>query len=246
MENILAKVGSLTVTDREVEEFLAELGQRGKSYNSPEGRKAILEQLIASKLLLIDARHNLYETEPEFKAELARVRESLLINYAGSKVLSSVKVTDDEAQAYYEKNKDQFLGDDSANADHILVETEEQAAEILEKINTGAITFADAAKEYSSCPSRERGGNLGDFNRGQMVPEFDEAVFSMSEDEISPPVKTQFGYHIIKLNKKTVAEIIPYEEIEGEIKNMLLGEKKREAYDRKINQLKILYPVELL
>ena len=91
MDKILAKVGALTVTEREVDEFLAELGQRGQGYNTPEGRKAILEQIISSKLLLLDARHNLLETEPEFKAELAKLRENLLINYAGNKVLAAVK-----------------------------------------------------------------------------------------------------------------------------------------------------------
>ena len=72
MDKILAKVGTLTVTEKEVDEFLMELGARAQGYNTPEGRKAVLEQIISSKLLLLDARHNLLETEPEFKAELAR------------------------------------------------------------------------------------------------------------------------------------------------------------------------------
>ena len=108
MDKILAKVGALTVSEREVEEFLAELGQRGQGYNTPEGRKAILEQIISSKLLLLDARHNLLETEPEFKAELAKLRENLLINYAGNKVIAAVKVSDEDVKKYYEDNLDKF------------------------------------------------------------------------------------------------------------------------------------------
>ncbi len=246
MDKILAKVGALTVTEREVDEFLAELGARGQGYNTPEGRAAILEQLISHKLLLLDARHNLLETEPEFKAALARMRENLLINYAGEKVLTAVKVNEDEVRKYYDEHKETFMAGESVNADHILVDTEEKANEILARINAGDIDFAAAASEFSTCPSGKRGGSLGDFTRGQMVPEFDSAVFAMSEGEIRGPIKTQFGYHLIKLNSRKEATVTPFEDVKGELENALLSEKRREAYARKINQLKIVYPVEML
>ena len=247
MDKILAKVGTLTVTEKEVDDFLAELGARGQGYNTPDGRRAILEQIISSKLLLLDARRNLLETEPEFKAELAKLRENLLINYAGNKVLAAVTVSDTDVRKYYEDNIDKFRQGETVNADHILVDSEEKALEILGKIESGEISFADAAREYSSCPSGQRGGNLGDFGRGQMVPEFDTAVFELAEGEITKtPVKTQFGYHLIKLNSKSESSVMPYEEIAAQLTEMVLGEKRREAYERKINQLKILYPVELI
>ena len=247
MDKILAKVGALTVSEREVDEFLAELGQRGQGYNTPEGRKAILEQIISSKLLLLDARHNLLETEAEFKAELAKLRENLLINYAGNKVISAVKVNDEDVKKYYEDNLDKFKQGETVNADHILVDSEEKALEILAKIESGEINFGDAAREYSSCPSGQRGGNLGDFGRGQMVPEFDKAVFELEVNEVTKtPVKTQFGYHLIKLNSKSESTVMPYEEIAPQLTEMVLNEKRREAYEKKINQLKILYPVELI
>ena len=248
MENkILAKVGALTVTEKEVEDFLVELGARGQGYNTPDGRRAILDQIISSKLLLLDARHNLLETEPEFKAELARLRENLLINYAGNKVLAAVKVSDEDVKKYYEDNIDRFKQGPTVNADHILVESEEKALEILAKIESGEVSFADAAKEHSTCPSGQRGGNLGDFGRGQMVPEFDTAVFELEVGEMTKaPVKTQFGYHLIKLNSKSDESVMPYDEIAPQLSEMVLNEKRREAYERKINQLKILYPVELV
>ena len=109
------------------------------------------------------------------------------------------------------------------------------------------MSFGDAAKEYSSCPSGQRGGNLGDFGRGQMVPEFDKAVFELEVGEITKaPVQTQFGYHLIKLNSKSDSTVMPYEEIAPQLTEMVLNEKRREAYERKVNQLKILYPVELI
>lgn len=246
MNDILATVGGISITENDVNEFLAGLGPRGQSYNNPEGRRVVLEQLIASKLLLLDARRNLYEAEPEFKAELAKLRESLLISYATEKAISQAKVSDKEAEDYYNQNKERFVTEESVNASHILVDSEELALEILAKINAGEVSFEDAAREHSSCPSKANGGNLGDFGKGQMVPEFDVAVFAMEVGEISKtPVKTQFGYHLIKLNGKKDAETMPFAELAGEIKDALLQEKRRSAYESKINQLKILYPVDL-
>ena len=247
MEKILAKVGSLTVTEAEVDQFLAALGQRGQAYNNPQGRKVILEQLIGQKLMLLDARRNLFEGEAEYRAQLAKLKDQLLISYAQNKITSAVSVNDNEVREYYDNNQEKFASGESVNASHILVDSEEKAVEILEKINSGEITFEDAAKEYSSCPSKENGGNLGDFGRGQMVPEFDSAVFAMEVGEISEkPVATQFGFHLIKLNSKNESSVMPFEQIEDQLKEMLLEKKARDAYESKINQLKIMYPVDFV
>ena len=245
-ERILATVGGIQVTDKDVDELLMSLGQRGQAYNTPEGRKMLLGQVINNKLLLLDARRNLYEADPAFREQLARLKDSLLISFAGEKALAGVTVTDAEAKAYYDENKEQFNQGETVNASHILVSTEEKAREIYAEIASGAKSFEEAAKEYSSCPSKENGGNLGDFGRGQMVPEFDTAVFEMEVGEITAePVKTQFGYHLIKLVSKSESKETPYEEIKEEIKGALIGEKRRKAYESKINQLKILYPVDM-
>ena len=247
MSKVLANVGGFPITEDDVNEFLLRLGQRGQSYNNPEGRKVILEQLVGNKLLLLDAKRNLFEAEPAFKAELAKLKDNLLTNYAGEKIVSAVNVTDAEAKEYYEANKDKFVSEESVSASHILVDTEQKALELLAKINAGEISFEDAAKENSSCPSGQNGGSLGEFGRGQMVPEFDKAVFEMEVGTVSAaPVKTQFGYHLIKLNSKKSAEPMAYEQISEEIKNGLLGEKRQKAYESKINQLKILYPVDFM
>ena len=246
MNNVLATVGGMPITEEEVNAFLEGLGPRGQAYNNPEGKKAVLGQLVANKLLLLDARRNLYEAEPAFKAELAKLRDNLLISYAADKAVASATVTDKDAEDYYNQNKSRFMTEESVNASHILVDSEEKALEILTRIKSGEISFEQAAMESSSCPSKANGGSLGDFGRGQMVPEFDTAVFAMEVGEITDsPVKTQFGYHLIKLNAKNAAEEMPFAEIAPEIKNALLQEKQRAAYESKINQLKILYPVDM-
>ena len=246
-DKVLATVGGIAVTEKDVDELLMTLGQRGQAYNNPEGRRIILQQVIGNKLLLLDAKRNLYEAEPAFREQLNRVKDNLLISYAGEKAFASVTVSDKEAEEYYEANKEQFKQGETVNASHILVDSEEKAKAIYEEIISGAKTFEEAAREYSSCPSKESGGNLGDFGRGQMVPEFDTAVFEMEVGEITAePVKTQFGYHLIKLVSKSDSKETPYAEIKDEIKAGLLGEKRRKAYESKINQLKIMYPVDML
>ena len=246
MENkILANVGGIAITNKDVDEFLAGLGQRGAGYNTPDGRRAVLNQLVANKLLLLEARKNLYETEADFKAQLAKFKESLLTSYAMEKALATVTVSDSDIEEFYNNNTDRFMGEETVSASHILVATEEEAREIYVRIASGESSFEEEALAHSTCPSTANGGNLGEFGRGQMVPEFDVAVFAMEVGEItSEPVKTQFGYHLIKLNEKNEASITPLDEIRDELKNVLLDEKKQKAYESKINQLQILFPVD--
>lgn len=243
-EKILASVNGKNITEADIDATLAAMGQNAQRFNNPQGRAMVLEQLINQKLFLLDAARNLYEREPEFKAELARVKEDLLTNYAISKVVNQVRVSDTDAKAYFDENPDQFIGEETVNASHILVDNEEKANELLEAIKSGSISFEDAAKENSSCPSSANGGCLGDFGHGQMVPEFDQACFEMEVGEVRGPVKTQFGYHLIKLNSKSAAEPIKFSEVCEQIKAQLLNNKQKEAYQHKVNQLKILYPVD--
>lgn len=244
-DKILANVAGIPVTESEVTGMVSELAARGQNYDNPQGRAVILEQLISNKLLLADARKNLYEHSPEFKAQLEKVKEDMLVNFAMAKALESVKVpTDDEVKAYYEENKDKFVSGESVNASHILVDSEEKANALLGDITSGKISFEDAARQHSSCPSSENGGNLGEFTRGQMVPEFDQAVFSMNEGEVKGPVKTQFGYHLIKLNSKNAAKPFEFADIKEQIKQMMYKERQQKALQSKINQLTILYPVD--
>lgn len=246
MENkILAKVGELVVTESEVNEMVAKMMQTGQNLDNPQGRAMLLEQLIANKLFLLEATKNMYEYNAEFKAQLQKVKEDMLVNFAMSKALESVKpATEDEIKAFFEENKEHFVAGESVNASHILVDSEEKANEILNKINAGEISFEDAAREESSCPSSENGGNLGEFTHGQMVREFDEAVFKMTVGEVAGPVKTQFGYHLIKLNAKNEEKPYAFEEIKGQLGDMVMKDKKQKAFQSKINQLKILYPVD--
>ena len=241
---VLANVNGKPITEDDVTRFIAAMGRNAQAYNNPQGRAAVLEQLIAQRLFLLDAQRNLYEREQAFKDQLAAVKEQLLMEYAIGKCVESVRVTEEDVRGYYDTHKDELNPGETVNASHILVDSEERATELLNAITAGEITFEDAAKENSSCPSSAQGGNLGDFGRGQMVPEFDSACFDMEEGEVRGPVKTQFGYHLIRLNRKNPAEPLSYNDVRAQLYEQMTREKQQAAYQSKINQLKIMYPVD--
>jgi len=247
MENnnrVLARVAGQPITELELQEAIAQMGARGRNYNTPEGRKAILDQLIAQKLFLVDAKKTMMEYDPQFKAQLAKVKDDLLFQFAVSKTLEKVKVTDDDVKKFYESNPEQFEGQPTVAASHILVDSEEQANEIMGKIQSGEMTFENAAMEFSTCPSAGRGGSLGEFGRGQMVAEFDQACFEMQVGELRGPIKTQFGYHLIRLDAANEAKPVKLEEVKESIREHLMTEKGHQAYQTRINQLKLMYPVD--
>lgn len=243
-DRVVAQVAGNPIMESDIDEALMQMGARAQNYNNPQGRAAILENLIARRLFLLDAQKNLMEREPEFKEQLKRVKDDMLTNYAIQKSVEKVRVSDDEVKKFYDENPDKFETGTVYNASHILVDTEEEANEIGAKIASGEISFEDAAKQYSGCPSGKEGGSLGDFAHGQMVPEFENACAEMEVGTVSAPVKTQFGYHLIRLNKKEDGGVMKFADAKDEIKEALMGQKQQAAYQSRINQLKILFPVD--
>lgn len=241
---VLARVGGKAITSQDVDAAIAAMGQRGQNYQTPKGREIVLDQLIGHQLILMDAKRNLMDREPAFQNELNRMKDELLTSYALEKITSKITVTDDEAQKFYDENPDMFNAGETFNASHILVDTEDEANRILSQLNAKELTFEEAAKANSKCPSAAEGGSLGDFGKGQMVPEFEQACEKLAPGEISCPVKTQFGYHLIRLNSKGEAKPMNFADVKEQIKGYLVGQKQAAAYQSKVNQLKILYPVD--
>ncbi len=155
----------------------------------------------------------------------------------------TVEVADEQVKEYYDSNPDEFKEEETVEASHILVKADEnaeeavveekrkQAAEILEKARGGE-DFAELAKKYSEGPSKDNGGSLGAFGRGQMVKSFEDAAFAMKPGEISEPVRTRFGWHIIKLEKRNDAKTFTLEESTERIKQKLAKDlAKNKAYE---------------
>ena len=241
---ILASVSGHSITEEDVARFIAAMGERGAAYNTPEGQKLVLEELIAQKLFLADAKKSLLEYEDGFKKRLADIKDRLLVDYAMEKLLGKITVNDADVKKYYDEHENEMKSGESVSASHILVDDEAVATALLEKIRAGEVTFEDAARAHSTCPSKENGGSLGTFGRGQMVPEFDTACFEMEVGELRGPVKTQFGYHLIRLDGKNASENIPFDAVKEEIRRRLIAEKQQATYRSRVNQLAILFPVD--
>jgi len=146
---------------------------------------------------------------------------------------------EEDAKAYYEANKESFKVDE-VTASHILVKNEETAREILEKLAAGE-KFEDLAAEYGTDGTKDTGGSLGTFGRGQMVKEFEDAAFALEPGEISEPVKTEFGYHIIKVTDKNQG-IRTYDEMKASISSLLVGQEVQ----KRIEEMKKSADIEYL
>ena len=143
---------------------------------------------------------------------------------------------------YYDKNKEEFNEKESAHARHILVKTEAEARSIAKKLNglsgtTLKAKFIELAKSKSTGPSAPKGGDLGFFQKGQMVPEFSKKAFSMKVATVSEPVKTQFGYHLIYLQERKAKKSMAYADVKGLIERRLKMEKAKTVMIDKMKEL---------
>lgn len=189
---------------------------------------AILDQLIRQTVLMQshsghDPRHVRLSLENERRSLLAAEEVEAVMQKAA---------TPEEVRAFYDEKYADGFGGDEFNAAHILVDTEEEAIAIRAEIEAGA-DFAETAKKKSTGPSGPNGGALGWFGVGRMVPEFEAAVTTMEAGQVSDPVKTKFGWHLIKLNERRKSDAPAFEEIEGQ----LLQEMRQKAVENRIESL---------
>ena len=176
---------------------------------------------------------------------LQRNQDKLLINELRKQVTSDVTVSEESIEEYYNNNKKQFQVDRQIEASQILIKTnnkEESAAKekinsIKEKINNGE-NFADMAKEHSEGPYSDKGGSLGFITKGQISEEFDKVAFNLSKGEVSSPVKTKYGYHLIKVHDKKEAGVRPLNEVKDSIRQQLANEKKNTEWNEFVSKLR--------
>jgi foldase protein PrsA len=199
-----AKQSNITVTDEDVQ---SELDRLADQFGSTVGLEQVLSQYGMS---LDDLR--------------GQIKSTLLLEGIAAK---DVTVEEEELRTYYEENKDKYTEPEQVKARHILVEDEETAKSILKKLETGE-DFAEIAKEESAdSGSKDKGGDLGFFERGVMDASFEEAAFSLGIGEISAPVKTMFGYHIIRVEDKKPERLAPFEEVRDDVRKQVIKQKSK-------------------
>jgi peptidyl-prolyl cis-trans isomerase C len=177
----------------------------------------------------------------DFIAIIENAKRDVLAQMAMVVALKDLTVSDEEAVEFYNNHPEEFTVEPTVKARHILVPEEAQAKIALEEILQGKKTFEEAAQEYSTCPSGQVGGDLGEFGKGQMVPEFEQAAFAAELGQVVGPVVTQFGAHLIKVEAKSAATVAALEEVEEQIRQHLLQQKQHQVYTAEINELKAKY-----
>jgi foldase protein PrsA len=230
----------------------------------------VLESLISQKLVRLEsAKQNIVISDADIQAEidkyteyyggeegfaqaleangytLDQIKVQIADNLRVKKLLGSqITITEDEMKTYFEENKETFAQEKQVKASHILVDSLETAQEIKQKLNNGG-DFAQLAKDYSTdTASKESGGDLGFFKSGDMTPEFEKAAFALKVGEISNPVKTEYGYHIIKVVEIKEAQAANFEQSKAAINDTLMEKKINEEYSDWIQQLYEQYNVQ--
>ncbi|WP_245995877.1 peptidylprolyl isomerase [Paenibacillus taihuensis] len=249
----VASVNGVTITKNQLYDAMVAVGG-----------KQTLDNLIQDELVKQEAKKKgIVITDKDVDAEIAKIKKQFpteadfqsALQQAGMTlddlkkqtpaqlritklVEPSVKVTDADVKQYFEQNKEQYDQPEQVKALHILVATKEEADEILKQLNAGA-DFAKLAEEKSlDTGSKDAGGDLGYFGKGTMVAEFEQAAFSLKVGELSEPVKTQFGYHIIKVTDHKAAKAATLDQYQAEIKETLTRQKISELAATWLEDLK--------
>lgn len=258
---VVARVGGEVITKDELYNFMVQ----------QTGQEA-LDNLVVKKIIELEASdQNLEVSEDEidkevkelaeqyggqdamiqalamYNIDLEQVREDVAVNIKLEKLLSPrIKINDEEIQAYFAANQEAYAVEEQIKVSHILVDSAEEAQEIRRMLSQGK-EFADLAKERSTDPgSKDQGGDLGLVGRGEMVEEFEQAAFALQPGQISDPVESEYGFHIIKVHEKTAARPGTLEENQAEIKDTLLQQKMESEYPAWLDKQYENHPVENL
>ena len=244
-KKILATVAGRDITVADIDNVIASYSSEEQAKMQNETvRTKILEQLIATRLFALEAREKKLDETKDFEELLEKLKDEVLGQMMVTELVKSLAVTSEDERAFYEANKDQFVTEPDVSAKHILVDSWDKAMEIKAEILRGDVTFEAAASKYSSCPSKERGGDLGYFTRGQMDADFDNAAFKTEVGTISDPVETRFGFHLIYVSDKREKRTITFEEAQEIIHNRLIRVNQKEAYAKELSRLSDKYSVK--
>lgn len=255
---VVAKVDGEAITKDQLYDQLVE--QNGEQ---------VLNSLISEKIIELELKKQKIKIgKEEVKEELEKLKEqhggeeglnmmimqygmdmedlenNIAMNLKLKKLLGpEIDISEEEMLDYYEENKEAFGEAEQVKARHILVETEEEAREISKELESGG-DFAKLAKKHSlDEASKESGGDLGFFGKGEMVKEFEKSAFSLKPNEISDPVKTDHGYHIIEVLEKKEAKIPSYKDVKDDIEDILLQQKISMEYgswyQKKLEEYKV-------
>ncbi len=237
---VLAKINKTEIT-------LNDFNERLKEYPSVahggtldiETKKGFLDNLIVRELLYQEALKTGLDKEKETAEILEEMKKRILVEKFFKKELDeNIKISEEELKKYYDENPEEAKSPVEVRASHILLKTRAEAESVMKKLKAGS-KFEDLAKSSSiDVGSQPRGGDLGFFHKGVMVPEFEDAALKLQKGEISDIVETRFGFHIIKLTDRKAGQGKSFDEAKTQLEQNLLKKKKKEKFDNLVAGLK--------
>ena len=221
-DTVVARINGVEVKQSDLDFAASEVGPRLGNYR-PEDRKRVLLQYVIENELMASAgeKENLDEIDTFDARVKYHTRRALRDAYFDASITGAV--SDEDAKKIYDEKIANMKPEEEVHAKHILVGTEEEAKEVKERLTKGE-DVATVAKEKSKDKNAE-GGDLGFFSRGQMLKPFEEAAFALDVGQISDPVQTQFGWHIIKLEEKRDQKLPGFDDVKEAIKTQLVAQK---------------------
>ena len=233
-----AIVNGQVITVEEVDRRMAHLNPMVRSSFGNDPNR-VLEQMIMETVLLQEARRRGLNRDTEVVHLMQDARRQILFG----RLLEVLRdegpstVTDAQVREYYEKNPERFIQPEEYRASHILVSDEETAKKALARIKSGE-PFAKVAQELSTDPSKTRGGDIGFFSAGQVIPEFEQATRKLKPGDVSDVVKTPLGYHVIFLTERRASGRKSFEEVEKDIRALLENQQRQQRVESVVQELR--------
>lgn len=229
----LASVNHKTITKQDLLDSMGTLNQsqRENVLKDPGARRQLLQQMVDQEVLAQEGEKLKLDETPEFKKAMAIFRKQLLISQISAKKLAGQGAPSD-AKAYYEAHKQDF-SNDRVYIQHILLKSEKEAKDITRQAKDPSNDFQVLAEKYSvDTSAKNNRGNVGWIFRGAMAPEVTEAAFSAKEGSVTGPVKSSFGYHVIKVIEKQIGKPLDYNEVELQVQSILRAKLLRNTIDQ--------------
>ena len=227
-DQVIAKVNGKTITETDMKLAESEIGSDLGSLPSATRRRVLVEFLIENQLFADAAEGQRLASASAFNERMQYWRRRALRDaYFDTTVKGTINEV--EARRYYESQFGGMRAEEEVRARHILVDSKDKAREVYEKLVHGS-DFAQLAREYSKdAGTRDQGGDLGFFTRGQMVPPFEEAAFSLKKGEMSEPFQTQFGWHIVKVDERRQRAAPSFEDMRQRVVAALIHKKAQQV-----------------
>jgi len=236
-EDVVATVNGKPITVTMLNEKIEKLPEYYQTF-AAQHKKEIVDEMIVEELLYDEAKRRKLHNDPDMKELISDANRKILISRViEDETKKSAPVSDDDVKDYYEQNKEKYMIPEMVRASHILTSTEEEAVKAKGELDRGA-DFVAVANEYSKDLTKDRGGDLGYFKKGQMIPEFENAAFNLNIGETSDVIKTRFGYHVIRLTDRKPATYRNFEEVKDTVRTSIMRDKQRQSFDEFTKTLK--------